>query len=263
VAGRRDRNVTEAVSFGFDEFLQTFGSDPTLSPTSVGLRVPALPGVWYVFLGARADLTDGDAVVGYRQLVTIAEPRGTNLEIPTQAPLVPFERHVEAPQWHPPDGFVSWHLTTQPMPQAGKRRAGPFDQESFAFEDSTTPALLYETAHFPALPPAPGYLGLDGYSAPMMRGTSVLTLRDVRAPWHEPAPFRLTIDRPTAVRFYIAVFQTNPATRTTITLAPSGFADEGLEAADNFAQLMPLYQYWRVGVGLLIERARRRRKPCP
>lgn len=258
--GGRDRDVLEATSFGFDEYLQGFGSDPSLTPASVGLRVPALAGVWYLFLGARADLDPGDAIVSYRQLATIAQLKNNTPDTPLLAPLIPVERHIEAPQWHPPDGFISWHLTTQPKAQAGPWRGGPLDQESFMFEDSSTPALLYQTATIPALPPAPGYLGLNAYTPPAMRGVSILTLRDLRAPWHRPARMRYVIDRPTVVRFYIAVFQTNPDAREEIEITPSDFTIEGLEREDNFVQALVDYQYWRVGVSLGIERARHRKK---
>jgi hypothetical protein len=258
--GGRDRDVLEAASFGFDEYLQGFGSDPALSPVSVGLRVPALAGVWYLFLGARADLDPGDAVVSYAQLVTIAQPKSVDPDTPLAAPLIPFERSVSSPQWHPPDGFVSMHVTTQPKIQAGPWRAGPLDQEGFLFEDSSTPALLYESATIPAVPSAPGYLGLTAYTPPAMRGQSILTLRDLRAPWHRPARMRFTIDRPTTIRAYIAVRQTNPDARAEVVIPPTDYTIEGLGPEDNFAQAFVDYQYWRVGIRLGIERARRQAK---
>lgn len=257
--GRRDRDVLEVASFGFDDFLQGVGGDPTLSPSSVGLRVPALPGVRYLFLGARADLDAGDAVVGYRQLATqgFAQNAGGDPG-PLAAPLEPFERSITSPSWHPIDGFLSWHLMGESKAPAGAWRGGPLDEESFVFEDSSAPALLYESAAFPGAPASPGYLGLSAYAPPVMRGTSILTLRDLRAPWHKPANMRFTVDRPTTIRFYISVLQTDPATRLSLTLTPSDFTIAGLEPEDNFAQVFPNYQYWRVGVGLLIERAKRR-----
>jgi hypothetical protein len=260
---RRERDVLETASFGFDDYLAGVGGDPSGSASSIGLRVPALAGVRYLFLGARADLDPGDAIVGYRQLSTIGYADNGDSDAPTVAPLLPFERPIETAQWHPPDGFLSWHLTTQPKPQAGALRAGPLDQESFVFEDSSTPALLYESATIPPSAAAPGYLGLTAYAPPVMRGTSILTLRDMRAPWgRAPEPMRFEIDRPTTVRFYIAVLQTNPDTRLAIDLSPTDFTVNGLTPEDNFAQAFDLYQYWRVGVGLLIERAKRtRRRP--
>lgn len=257
---RRGRDVLETASFGFDDYLATVGSDPTLSPSNVGLRVPALAGVRYLFLGARADLDAGDAIVGYRQLASIGFAENNSVDTPTLAPLLPFERPIETPMWRPPDGFLSWHLMVQPKPQAGAQAAGPLDQEGFVYEDSNTPALLYETATIPSPAAANGYLGLTAYTPPVMRGTSLLTLRDLRAPWHRPAKMRFEIDRPTTVRFYIAVLQTDPTSRLTVTLEPSDFTVNGLVPEDNFAQAFPNYLYWRVGVDLLVERASRKRE---
>lgn len=259
----RARDVLETASFGFDDYLAGVGGDPAFGYSSVGLRVPVLAGVRYLFLGARADLDPGDAVVGYRLLATQGFADNGSSEAPDVAPLLPFERPIEAPQWHPPDGFISWHLMGEPKAPAGAWRAGPLDQESFVFEDSSTPALLYETATIPSPAAAPGYLGLTAYAPPVMRGTSILTLRDLRAPWHKPAKMRFEIDRPTTIRFYIAVRQTDPSTRLTLALDPSDFTVNGLTDEDNFAQAFPGYVYWRVGVGLIVERAKRTRRRSP
>lgn len=259
---RDRRDVIETASFGFDDFLAGVGGDPSASASSVGLRVPAHAGVRYLFLGARADLDNGDAIVGYRQLATQGFANNGSVDTPNNAPFLPFERPIRTPQWHPPDGFISWHLTSEPKKPAGAWRANLLDQDSFVFEDSSTPALVYETAGFPGSPSAPGYLGLNAYTPPAMLGTSVLTLRDVRAPWDEPTAMRFEVNRPTTVRFYISVLQTDPSTRLEIDLDPSDFTIAGLVPEDNFAQAFPLYQYWRVGVGLLVERARRKpRRP--
>jgi hypothetical protein len=257
--GRHARDVFETASFGFDDYLQTVGSDPTLGSSGLGLRVPALAGVRYLFLGARADLDAGDAVVGFRQLLTIAEPTNNSEEERTVPPLVPVERPVVTPEWHPPDAYTSWHLMAEPKAPAGARAVGPFDQESFVFEDSNSPALLYETAAFGGVPTAPGYLGLTAYAPPVMRGTSLVTLRDIRAPWHKVTPLRYEVQRPTTVRFYVACLQTDPATRFNLVLTPSDFTIAGLVPEDNYAQAFPGYQYWRLAVSLLV--ARDRRKP--
>lgn len=254
----RERETQDVASFGFDDFLQIVGGDPALGSSAVGLRVPALAGVRYLFLGARADLDEGDSIVGYAQLATLGFAR-SGTEDPAAAPLQPFEQAIEAPWWHPTDGFISWHLTFEPLTQGNDARSDLLDQDSFRFEDSSTPALLFETAHFPASPAAPGYLGLDAYAPPAMRGVSQLTLRDVRAPWHKPCPMRITIDRPTCVRFYIDVLQTDPSTRFDVAIPPTDFVITGLTREDNFLQLFTDAQYWRVGVRLLIERAARKR----
>lgn len=269
--GRRQRVETaEIASFGFDEQLATIGGDPDRTPTNIGLRVPAfVPSdevtgnvLGYLFLGARCDLSPGDRIVGYRTLAHAGLAKSTNADDPTAAPLIVFERPIETPGWRFVDGMIDMHLTTEPQAPA-RAQVGPFDQESFIFEDSGSPALLYETAHFPAVPAAPGYLGLDGYTPPPMRGkTEILTLRDVRTRWQRFSPFRYDVERPTTFRFYIRVVQTSlgtqeggPPARPAVTLTGSDFSIEGLTREDNFVQFFPDAIYWRVGVALLVERA--------
>lgn len=255
---RRARETLEVASFGFDEYLQLVGGDPANGTSSIGLRVPALAGVRYLFLGARADLAPGDSLVGFRQLATIGFAQSAN-ETPSVAPLIPFEQAIESPWWHFPDAFISWHLTLDSLGQEATPPTGPNDSDSFHFEDSSTPALLYETVGFPGAPAAPGYLGLNAYTPPAMRGTSHMTLRDVRAPWHRPCPMLVTVERPTCVRFYIDVLQSNPGTRGAQGLTADLFTINGVAREDNFWGAFVDARYWRVGVGLLIERGERKK----
>lgn len=262
--GRHARDVAETVSFGFDDFLQTVGGDPTGGASGFGLRVPALPGVRYLFIGARADLDAGDAVVGFRQFASLGFAANNDENDPTSPPLTPIERPIWTPQWHPPDGFASWHLMAEPKAPAGPRAVGPWDQESFVFEDSNAPALLYETAAFAGGATAPGYLGLTGYTPPVMRGTSLVTLRDMRGEWKDISPLRYEVQRPTTVRFYVSVLQTDPTNRFVADLDPSDFTIAGLTEEDNYAQAFPRdYVYWRVAVSLLVERDRRKPRRPP
>lgn len=268
---RRERTrvtTSESASFGFDDFLTGVGGDPARTPTNVGLRVPAFVPVdalinplGYLFLGARVDLDPGDRIVGYRTLASIGIAFNASTEVPTAAPLVPYERQIESPGWRFVDGMIDMHLTEEPQAPA-RVQAGPFDQESFVFEDSSSPALLYETAHFPAVPAAPGYLGLDGYTPPPLRGvTEVLTLRDVRTRWQRYSKLRIDVERPTTYRFYIRVVQSvatavegGPPARFQPTIPPTDYTIEGLTKEDNFVQAFPKAIYWRVGVSLLVER---------
>jgi hypothetical protein len=267
---RRRVETSESASFGFDDFLTAVGGDEARTPTNVGLRVPAFVPVdalvnplGYLFLGARVDLDPGDRIVGYRTLASIGFAFNGLIETPLAAPLVPYERQIESAGWRFVDGMIDMHLTEEPKPPA-VRLSGPFDQMSFAFEDANTPALLYETAHFPAVPTAPGYLGLDGYTPPPMRGkTDLLTLRDVRTRWQRSSALRIDVERPTTYRFYIRVVQSSPTAveggapaRFQPTVTPSDFTIEGLTKEDNFVQAFPKAIYWRVGVALLVERGR-------
>lgn len=268
---RRERTrvqTSESASFGFDDFLTGIGGDAARTPTNVGLRVPALVPVdalinplGYLFLGARVDLDAGDRILGYRTLASIGIAFNGSIETPTLAPLVPYERPIESPGWRFVDGMIDYHLTEEPQAPA-RTQAGPFDQESFAFLDASSPALLYLAAHFPAAPAAPGYLGIDQYAPPPMRGeTEVLTLRDVRTRWQRYSKLRIDVERPTTYRFYIRVVQTSlgaqqggPPARFQPTITPSDFTIEGLTKEDNFVQAFPKAIYWRVGVSLLVKR---------
>lgn len=220
----------ELASTGFDPFLELVGGDGAGTPEGTGLVVPFFPGLRYRFLLAVVDLAAGDAVVGLRQfldlwavqLISSGPPPGT------LDPYFIFRQPVGGsngdPFWHFIDGFVTWTLTFESTPPPS-HRYNPAEQRSFAYEDSTTPALLFETVDYPAVPVFPGYVGLNAYTPPGMRGVSELTMRDIRYPWQENALQDLWIEAPGSrrARFYADVLQTNPATRTQpFTIPPSG-----------------------------------------
>jgi hypothetical protein len=94
-----------------------------------------------------------------------------------------------------------------------------------------------------------------------MRGTVVRTYRDLRNPWHRVnlEELRIPITKPTKVRVYIDVLQTNPATRHVPILTPSTnvFFTNALRKEDDALQLFPsALRYWAVGCALGIERRR-------
>lgn len=248
----------EIASSGLDDFLAGLGGHNT------GLRIPAqavgavsgLP-LTYLFLLHVVDLVPGDVLVGLAQLLTVATPQTTA----ASTAVYPFEREIVSPLWRPPDGFARWFLTAENNPGSG-RSTGAFDSDSFIFEDAQAPALLYETVHFPVVPPAPGYLGLDDYTAPALQGSVVLEARDLRWPWSDLQSFpsmRRAVSTNTRFRFYVAVRQTSAATRPKLPIAANAWADfpgvfapeDGLLVASQQAGSMgaPLavdsLQYWR------------------
>lgn len=199
----------ETISTGFDDFLATLGEPPV----STGLRVPPLVGPIYRFLACTADLTLGDELVGMRQFATIVSYVNLGGETPPPAPLYPEWRPIVTPGWRFSDTApITWIVTAEPL-ATFVRRSGPFDQDSFIFRDTTGPALVYETATFPALPLLPGYLGLDSYTPPPRRGIQIATLRDIRYPQQQNEFFaiRKPIKYPTRLRCYVEVEQTDPA----------------------------------------------------
>jgi hypothetical protein len=202
----------EVASSGLDDFFAN------LTGHNTGLRIPAaavgaISGepIDYLFLLHMVDVSPGDELAGLATFLSIAAPQ----TISESTVLYPFERQVESILWKFPDTFYEFILTEDKVPPSGGA-SGAFDSDSFVFEDSQSPALLYETVHFPAVPPAPGYLGLDDYTAPGIRGSVVLTVRDLRWPWTDLQSFpslRLAPNRNTRFRFYLRIRQTNPATR--------------------------------------------------
>jgi len=247
----------ETISTGFDDFLELLGAPPY----STGLRVPPLVGPSYRFLACVADLTVGDELVGMRQFASIAEYVPEPGEAPPPAPVYPEIRPIVTPGWRPPDiSPITWIVTAEPLVNF-HRIQGPFDQDSFIFLDTTGPALVYQTATFPALPPLPGYLGLSSYAPPPRRGQTISLLRDIRFPQQQNEFFaiRRPITRPTRIRVYVETSQTDPDTRfvpdfsTSLSTAQLSFVN-GMVPEELFAQDFTDYVLHAVGASLIIDR---------
>jgi hypothetical protein len=245
----------EVVSAGFDDFLASLPES-----ASTGLRIPRakLP-QRYRFLLDVVVLERGDAIVGLRQLLTLAAVVFSGEG--DLAPGYPYEREVVSPVWRFPDtGPPKWTLTAEPESAPRDTPTGPNDQDTFVFRDSDTPALVYSTAHFPAVPLAPGYLGLDGYTPPAMQGTPILWARDMRLPWQatEFQSMRIMATRPTRFRFYLDLLQSDPATRVNLpppanTVALASWP--ALAPEDLFTLLFPGSAiYWRAAGSILVEK---------
>lgn len=251
---------SEVTSVGFDDFVETLGA----LPYATGLRVPPLVGPTYRFLACVADLTSGDEVVGLRQYATIAEYVLASGEAPPPAPAYPEVRPIVTPGWRfsdtPP---ITWIVTAQPLTNF-RRQSGPFDQDSFIFRDTTGPALVYESATFPALPPLPGYLGLDSYTPPPRLGKQIALLRDIRFPQQQNEFFalRLPINRPMRIRVYVECEQTDPGTRLLPNFADGGSLDanqlffvNGMVPEERFLQDFRDAVLHTVGASLIFDRS--------
>jgi hypothetical protein len=242
----------EACSVGFDDFVQLTGGPPV----ATGLRVPPLVGPTYRFLAATVDLTVGDTVVGLRQFASIAS-------YPVLAGGVyPEWRPIVTPGWRFIDCQpLTWSVTFEPLVNFVRRR-GAFDQESFISRDTSGPALVYETAAFPAFPLLPGYLGLSAYTPPAMRGHKQYELKDVRFPQRQNEFFALRwpVSSPTRVRVYVDAQQSNPATRrkpnfgVSLPAADLFFAPGAIVPEELFLQDFPDAILHAVGAAVLIDR---------
>jgi hypothetical protein len=247
----------EVISVGFDDFLALTG----VPPYSTGLRVPPLVGPTYRFLACVADLTVGDRLRGLRQFAEIASYQ-TQEQAPS-APVYPEKRPIVTPGWHFVDTApITWTLTFEPL-TTFVRRAGAFDQTSFILRDTTGPALVYETAAFPAFPLLPGYLGLSAYAPPVMRGIKQYVWKDIRYPEQQNEPFThwRPMTGPTRIRLYVDVQQTDAQSRFAPDFATSfspgqlAFAPGALVPEELFLQDFPDAIVHSVGGALIFDRA--------
>jgi hypothetical protein len=264
----RVRKLHEVASSGLDDFLANLGGHHT------GIRIPSASvgalthkPIDYVALLHCVDLIPGDALVGLGQLLTIAAPQVVPGEGSPASPVYPFERAIESVLWHFPDTYSRWFLTEDKTPPSGLP-TGPADSDSFRFEDADTPALVYETVHFPAVPLAPGYLGLDDYTPPGIHGSVVLEARDLRWPWTDLQSFPSLcrpVDSNTRFRFYLRVRQTNPGSRLKLPIDPTAWAkfpgvfapEDGYLVASQGAPggvlVADTLQYWRCAGRILYQ----------
>jgi len=136
---------TEIVTAGPNPEFGFIGSDPYESSAYTGLVVPTTPtsqlGGRYMMVLARARFSDGEQGVrltGIRQYAEMIArvPNGfggTDV----------FRREIRSPLWHPPDGALSWHVMVISHVQRDTRN--PQNTDGVRYEDSLSPALLYET----------------------------------------------------------------------------------------------------------------------
>lgn len=250
----------EVISVGFDDLLELTTSDPY----STGLRVPPLvAGVsFYRFLACVADLAEGDEVVGLRQFADMAEYELESGEDPPPAPVYPEKRPIVTSGWHFADTApMTWTVTFERL-QNFYRRSGPFDQTSFQQYDTTGPALVYESAAFPAFPTLPGYLGLSAYAPPAMRGIVQYELKDIRFPIQQNDFFaiRRPIVGPMRVRVYVDVQQTDPDARfvpdftASLSAQQLFFVSGGMTPEEQFLQAFPAAIVHSVGASLIFDR---------
>jgi hypothetical protein len=252
------RTREEVISVGFDDLLQLTGA----GPYATGLRVPPLVGPTYRFLCCVADLTDGDTLTGLRLFGEIAS---YVMAAAPAAPVYPEKRPIVTSGWKFSDvPLITWTLTFEPLANF-VRRAGPFDQTSFLQRDTTGPALVYETAAFPAFPLLPGYLGLSAYTPPVMRGVKQMQWKDIRFPEQQNEFFavRRPMTGPTRARLYADCAQTDPAHRvapdfrTLLSAAQLFFVGGGMVPEEQFLQDFPDAVMHSVGGALVFDRSLR------
>lgn len=202
----------EVVTAGLDPALRFIGSDPYNTSAYTGLIVPSassasIGDARYLFLLARAQFQTGEKgvrLVGIRQYVDLVATIATE-----GSPLQTFHREIESPMFHPPDGDVSWHVMT--MPPTSRDTRNPANTDSFMYQDSLSPALLYQTPS-PYSPPNGG--------RPWGRsiGASLGNIHELRYPWrdnHAEYLLDIPIPIPCDVMLFASVRQNRVGTNPT------------------------------------------------
>lgn len=256
----------EKWSTGIDEFLQGLGGDPFGGAlTSDGLRVPTLPtppipagqNLRYLFNLCSFTIPPNCVarIRGYRQLLTIGA------SVPSEDSPRFVEQTVVTPNWRFSDGNVSWHIRDiKPKSVAKQGAPGPTDRQSFAFQMSDGPALLYLAATIPNA----FYTNLTAYTPPNkgrpwgeIINAELGTFYSLHTPWEDSGAWRHSLDvpiiGPKTIAFMVSLRQTNPQTRVGLT-PPNPFVfTEGMPPEEQFLQNFPSAIYWRIGGALIYE----------
>jgi hypothetical protein len=262
----------EVVTVGIDESFQTIGSDPAGRNGSMGLRIPYLPLVnatpqqsRYLFMLCSISIpVDGKARIrGMRKYVSLGL-NAASIEEPRRI----VEHEIRNPQWHPLGGNISWHLQDLGPPNGTGTPGGTGSVpgvDSFAFQSSLDPALLYETATnaFPYYVGLTAYTPPNGgqpYGVPLING-GYSTRYDIETPWksaHAWESLDIPICGPRTVALYASVRQAD-TTAVGYALPPvsgapgaSGYG-EGLSSEEQFLVNFPGASYWRIAGSLIVD----------
>lgn len=246
--------------FGF------IGSDPYGTNAATGMVVPSTPsaalgGARYLFILAQASFGSGETgvrLVGIRQYAEIVAriPSGTSpLTTPPPGPpigsTVTFRREIMAPLWHPPDGAISMHVMITPRVRRDTRN--PQNTDGLMYQDSRSPALLYQTIAGPPFAPT-AYTPPNGgrpWGAPM--AASLGNIHELRYNSRTDQSERcldIPVPVPCDVILFASVRQNDPATNPILlnatTLEQQQWAalcreDRFLTAYAPFAQYGSIY----------------------
>jgi hypothetical protein len=257
----------EVVSAGPNAEFAFIGSDPYGTAAYTGLVVPEAPssaigGARYLFMLARASFNAGEQssdnrgvrLAGIRQYAELVAriPAGTGPLAPDVGPpagsTVTFRREIREPFWHPLDGDISWHVMI--VGRSSQRDArNPANADGLVYQDSASPALLYQTLG-PYVPPNAG----RPWGTPVT--SSLGSIHELRFRWRDRDNQRVVdvpINPPCDVALFASVRQNNPATNPVFTdeatLTPQFGA---LTREDQFVVAYAPYAQYGIIAGSLI-----------
>ena len=246
----------EIVTAGPNPEFSFVRSDPYGTNVYTGLEVPSTPSVdiddeRYLFVLARASFSTGEAastrrgvrLVGIRQYAELVaripgrtEPLSSDAGPPTGSTVV-FRKEILNPLWHPPDGSISWHVMVIGKGQRDVRN--PANTDGLIFQDSMSPALLFQT-----VAPYSAPNGGRPWGSPI--AASLGNIHELRYLWrvnNSEYALDIPVPVPCDVVLFASVRQNDPALNPTLddTLVTQQFAalseeDKFLVAYNQFAQ---------------------------
>jgi len=164
------------------------------------------------------------------------------------------------------DGNVSWHLVKEEQVDRAFIRPQT-DTQSWAFMQSESPAMLYQTFTNTTVNPqtgAPIYynIGLTAYSPPKLgdgwRHIAALgNFHDLRFPWASPTAWdtlNIEVEGSGRISLYATVLQTNPATRNSGTNQVTSLSSTACPEESFIKDLSAVgVNYWRIFGAIVFE----------
>lgn len=258
----------EIVTNGPNSEVGFIGSDPYDTNAYTGLIVPPTPSsaignARYLFVLARQSFGTGEQssdrlgvrLVGIRQyaeLIARLPARTAPLASGTGSPsgsTVTFRKEIVSPLWHPQDGNISWHVMI--LGKGIRDTRNPANTDGIIYQDSLSPALLYQTLG-PYTPPNGG----RPWGTPL--GASLGNIHELRYPWRATLS-EMTLDIPIPVPCDVVLFAsvrqndptTNPVLADAVTTTQQFSA---LSPEDQFVVAYPtLAQYGAIAGSLVFD----------
>jgi hypothetical protein len=224
------RKTVEVQTLGFDENLQTAGADSFGGQEWFGLRVPQVAppsgaNIRFMFLLASVSLAHKERVTvkRIRTFVSIGASYDSTLI---------YECPVVDPFWRFPDGANATFHLLRVAPEVTPRLTPQVSPPSQSYENSKSPALLYET---PAT-----YTGAQTYLPPyngIVQGNYIVPslsyLRGAQSPWWKGIRVDEEVEGPGTIQLVASVMQTTQGNWPSA--VPSGLATtSGFAAPDSF-----------------------------
>jgi hypothetical protein len=266
----------EIVTAGPNPEFGFIGSDPYNTNAYTGLVVPSTPtsslGGRYLMMLARARFGSGEVgarLVGIRQYaeivaripVTPPPPQVGNTVVnaaggppdPPAGSTVTFRKEIRSPLWHPPDGDISWHVMI--LPRTIRDTRNPSNSDGVIYQNSLSPALLYQTIAGPPFAPTVYTPPNGGQPWGVSIAASLGNIHDLRYRWRTDQSERtldIPVPLPCDVVLFASVRQNDPETNPSIAGTINQQQFSALSAEDQFLVAYSQYAQYGTIAGALV-----------